>query len=47
MPDGTPRKLMDVSKLKNLGWESSISLKSGLAQTYNWFKNNIEEVRSK
>ncbi|MBR9888987.1 MAG: GDP-L-fucose synthase [Oceanospirillales bacterium] len=36
-PDGTPRKLMDVSKLNALGWKYSISLKDGLAKTYEWF----------
>lgn len=45
MPDGTPRKLMDITRLKSLGWESSISLRSGLANTYAWFKNNIDDIR--
>ncbi len=36
-PDGTPRKLMDVSRLRALGWEYSISLESGLANTYEWY----------
>jgi GDP-L-fucose synthase len=36
-PDGTPRKLMDVSKLAALGWSSSLALKDGIAQTYAWF----------
>ncbi|WP_100753547.1 GDP-L-fucose synthase [Vibrio salilacus] len=36
-PDGTPRKLMDVSRLKSLGWQSTISLEAGLATTYDWF----------
>lgn len=36
-PDGTPRKLMDVSKLGSLGWRYSISLSDGLADTYAWF----------
>jgi len=36
-PDGPPRKLLDTSKLKNLGWNSSIKLEDGLEQTYNWF----------
>lgn len=36
-PDGTMRKLMDVSRLKDLGWEASISLEEGLADTYKWF----------
>ncbi len=46
-PDGTLRKLMDVSKLKDLGWQHSISLKDGLAQTYAWYKNNLQHARSK
>ena len=36
-PDGTPRKLMDVSRLKSLGWQASISLEAGLRATYEWF----------
>ncbi|WP_445366474.1 GDP-L-fucose synthase [Methylomonas sp. BW4-1] len=36
-PDGTPRKLMDVSKLKSLGWQPKIPLKTGLELTYRWF----------
>lgn len=44
-PDGAPRKLMDVSRLKSLGWQSSISLEAGLASTYEWFKENIENAR--
>ena len=46
-PDGTPRKLMDVSRLKDLGWEHSISLKNGLADAYTWYKNNLKHARSK
>ncbi|MDA3869314.1 MAG: GDP-L-fucose synthase [Gammaproteobacteria bacterium] len=42
-PDGAPRKLMDVSRLKNLDWQSSISLEEGLRQTYAWFLQNIEQ----
>ena len=44
-PDGTPRKLMDVSRLKALGWEASISLESGLQQTYEWYLENQERLR--
>jgi GDP-L-fucose synthase len=44
-PDGTPRKLMDVSRLKKLGWQSSISLKDGLKKTYDWFKANKNNTR--
>ena len=44
-PDGTPRKLMDVSRLKSMGWQSSISLEAGLANTYDWFLANEFDVR--
>ncbi|MEI2716282.1 MAG: hypothetical protein V9E98_04695 [Candidatus Nanopelagicales bacterium] len=36
-PDGTPRKLLDVSRLTGLGWAPSISLREGIARTYEWF----------
>ena len=36
-PDGTPRKLLDISTLKNLGWQPKIGLEQGLASTYAWF----------
>ena len=44
-PDGTPRKLMDVSTLKNLGWSYSIELREGLVATYEWFVKNQESFR--
>ncbi len=45
-PEGTPRKLMDVSKLNNLGWKAHISLEQGLNQTYEWFLDNQANYRS-
>jgi GDP-L-fucose synthase len=44
-PDGTPRKLMDVSKMKELGWSYSIELEEGIEKTYSWFLNNIENIK--
>lgn len=41
-PDGTPRKLMDVSRIHNLGWKHSTSLKDGIEKTYNWFLENFK-----
>jgi Nucleoside-diphosphate-sugar epimerases len=39
-PDGTPRKLLDITKLGALGWKPSIALRDGIAQTYEWFLSN-------
>lgn len=39
-PDGTPRKLLDVSRLDSLGWKATIDLEEGIKGTYHWFKNN-------
>lgn len=45
-PDGTPRKLMDVSKLERLGWTSSIKLKDGLKSTYEWYLDHQDDFKS-
>lgn len=45
MPDGTPRKLTDVTKLHNLGWNHKVELEEGVQLAYNWFKENVEEAR--
>ncbi|WGZ94046.1 MAG: GDP-L-fucose synthase [Candidatus Thiothrix putei] len=44
-PDGTPRKLLDVSRLKSLGWEPQISLPDGLKSTYEWFVSHQSDFR--
>lgn len=45
-PDGTPRKLMDVNKLKNEGWKAATSLVDGIEKTYRWYLENPDEVRT-
>lgn len=45
-PDGTPQKLLDVSKLNSVGWSSTISLDQGISSTLNWFRTNRGEIRS-
>lgn len=44
-PDGTPRKLMDVSKLAEAGWAAKTSLQDGLNHTYQWFLQNVDGLR--
>ncbi len=44
-PDGTPRKLMDVSRLERLGWKASVSLQDGVGMTYRWFLEHAGELR--
>ena len=44
-PDGTPRKLLDVSRLNHLGWKARIGLREGVAATYRWFMENRESFR--
>ncbi|MEX0729478.1 MAG: GDP-L-fucose synthase [Aquisalimonadaceae bacterium] len=45
-PDGTPRKLLDVSRLRRLGWKASISLELGLRDAYQWYVNNLSRSRA-
>lgn len=44
-PDGTPRKLMDVSKIKAMGWQYETELEQGIQKTYKWFLNNIKNFK--
>lgn len=44
-PDGTPRKLMDVSKMSAAGWTAKIPLDEGIISTYQWFLSNIDQVK--
>ena len=41
-PDGTPRRLLDISKLSNLGFTNELNLKEGITKTYNWFLEQIK-----
>lgn len=43
--DGTPRKLMDISKMHALGWKHKVDLEEGIQKTYNWFLENIENFK--
>ena len=44
-PDGTPRKLIDVSKMKELGWQYSTELEDGIKKTYQWFLENTDTIK--
>ena len=44
-PDGTPRKLVDTSKINALGWQAKTGLRDGIEDTYRWFLNNVENLR--
>jgi GDP-L-fucose synthase len=45
-PDGTPRKLLDTTRLKENGWSPKIPLKDGIATTYQWFLQNQSQYRA-
>ncbi|MNQ37675.1 GDP-L-fucose synthase [compost metagenome] len=44
-PDGTPRKLMDISRMHKLGWKHQVKLEEGIQLTYDWFVKNVENVK--
>ncbi|TYQ10701.1 UNVERIFIED_ORG: GDP-L-fucose synthase [Gordonia westfalica J30] len=45
-PDGTPRKVLDVSTLTSIGWKASIPLEQGIADTVKWYRENFAEIRT-
>lgn len=44
-PDGTPRKLMDISKMHDLGWKHKVELEEGIKKTYDWFLENVNTFK--
>ncbi|TPX02794.1 NAD-dependent epimerase/dehydratase family protein, partial [Schumannella luteola] len=46
-PDGTPRKLLDVSRLNDLGWHARIALRDGIAETYAWYLEHLDQLRTR
>jgi GDP-L-fucose synthase len=42
-PDGTPRKLLDISRLKNLGWAPTVTLHEGIRKSYEWYLKQVEK----
>lgn len=46
-PDGTPRKLLDVSRLNAAGWQAKTDLKTGIEQTYRWFLAHVDAIRGR
>jgi GDP-L-fucose synthase len=45
-PDGTPRKLLDVTKVRGMGWKPKVTIEDGIASTYDWFLKNAPEAKS-
>ncbi len=46
MPDGTPRKLLDVGRLESLGWKYEIRLEDGIRRTYDWMVNHWNQIQN-
>jgi GDP-L-fucose synthase len=44
-PDGTPRKLLDVSRISNVGWRAKVSLEEGISSTYAWYQDHVATPR--
>jgi GDP-L-fucose synthase len=44
-PDGTPRKLLDVTKVRGMGWKPKVTIEDGIAATYDWFLKNAPEAK--
>ena len=44
-PEGTPRKLLDVTKLNALGWHAKIDLNEGIEKTLSWYRDNVHRLR--
>jgi GDP-L-fucose synthase len=45
-PDGTPRKVLDISRIKTIGWLPSVGISEGVRETISWFRENQSKVRS-
>ncbi|MES1255848.1 MAG: NAD-dependent epimerase/dehydratase family protein, partial [Acidobacteriota bacterium] len=46
-PDGTPKKVLDVTRINDLGWSASTDLRAGIATTYDWYRQHVDALRVK